>query len=138
MTTQNKTITRRAFEEVWNRENPRALKELYAEGYVGHGPVGDIRGPDEFLKYLSEFRQAFPDLTFKVEDQIAEEDKVATRWSARGTHKGEFQGISPTGKQCDASGITIFQIIDGKVIEDWGDWDRLGLMQQLGVIPEPS
>jgi steroid delta-isomerase-like uncharacterized protein len=79
---------------------------------------------------------AFPDLKLMVEDQIAEGDKVVTRWSATGTHQGELLGIPPTGKQTTATGITIDRIQGGKIVETWTHWDNLGLLQQLGVVPQ--
>ena len=84
------------------------------------------------------YRTAFPDLHFTVEDQIAEGDMVANRVTARGTHQGEFMGIAPTGKQVTVTGITIDRIAGDKLEESWASWDFLGLMQQLGAIPEPG
>jgi predicted ester cyclase len=79
---------------------------------------------------------AFPDLRFTVEDQVAEGDKVVTRWSSEGTHKGELMGIAPTGKHAaGVTGISIDRYLDGKFVEGWANWDTLGLMQKLGVIP---
>ena len=83
-------------------------------------------------------RTAFPDLRISVEDQVAEGDKVVTRWRARGTHKGPFQGISPTGKRGEISGTIIDRIADGKIIECWSNSDDLGLLQQLGVVHMPD
>ena len=91
--------------------------------------------PEGFKAYVSAFRVAFPDLHATVEDQIAEEGKAAMRFTARGTHKGEFQGIPPTGKQVTLSGIDIQRIVDGKIVENWVSLDALGLLQQLGVLP---
>ena len=80
-------------------------------------------------------RNAFPDITYTVEELIAEGDKVVARWSAEGTHLGDFVGIPPTHKQVRFSGIEIIRVVDGKAIEEWEELDRLGLMTQLGVIP---
>ena len=80
-------------------------------------------------------RTAFPDLNVKVEDQLAEGDKVATRWTTTGTHQGEFAGIPPTGKQGGVTGTTIARVVGGKIVEERSNWDTLGLLQQLGVIP---
>ena len=87
---------------------------------------------------MGEFRSAFPDFHVTIEDQIAEGDRVATRWTMRGTHEGEFRGISPTGKQITVTGIGIFRFSDGKVVESWDNFDQLGMMRQLGVIPSPE
>jgi predicted ester cyclase len=81
---------------------------------------------------------AFPDLNITIEDQIAEGDKVVTRWVGRGTQQGELQGIPPTGKQATTSGIAIDRIVSGKLVETWDQFDALGMMQQLGVVPTPE
>ena len=91
----------------------------------------------EFKEVVAEFRTAFPDLRVTHEDQIAEGDKVANRWVDRGTHRGEFMGVAPTGKQVEFRGIRIDRITEGKIEEVWLAWDELGLMRQLGAIPEP-
>ncbi len=80
-------------------------------------------------------RNAFPDITYTIEDLIAEGDKVVARWSAQGTHRGDFMGIPPTNKQVRFSEIEIIRVVDGKAVEEWEELDRLGLMTQLGVIP---
>ena len=81
---------------------------------------------------------AFPDIQMNVEDMIAEADKVVARVSVSGTHQGEFMGIDPTGNRVAITGIDILRIADGKIVEHWGNFDDLGMMQQLGVIPEPG
>lgn len=136
MIDQNKKSVRRIIDEVWDREDSASARELFSREYVSHTPEGDMHGVEAFLQYLSSYREAFPDLKFKVEDLFAERDKVVVRWMAQGTHKGEFQNIPATSTQAKAHGITIFRIRDGKVVEDDGVWDRLGLLQQLGVMPE--
>jgi predicted ester cyclase len=83
-------------------------------------------------------RGAFPNLEVTVEDQVAEGDRVVTRWITRGTHKGEFQGIPPTGRQVAITGITIFLVADDKLLEGWSNADMLGMLQQLGAVPEPG
>lgn len=80
-------------------------------------------------------RTAFPDITYTVEDLIAEDDKVVARWSARGTHTGDFMGIPPTNKRVRFSGIEVIWVVDGRAVKEWGELDRLGLMAQLGAIP---
>jgi steroid delta-isomerase-like uncharacterized protein len=82
------------------------------------------------------FFDAFPDLNVTVEDEIAEGDKVVTRWTIRGTHKGDLEGMAPTGKQIVLQGITIHRIEGDKIVEEWERYDNLGLMQQLGVVSE--
>ena len=98
-----------------------------------------MHGPDKMKEYVGVFHSAFPDFRVTLEDQIAEGDKVVNRWTVRGTHQGEFQGISPTGKEVEFTGIHMSTINDeGKLQESWENYDALGLMQQLGAIPAPG
>lgn len=138
MSEQNKMIARRVFEEVQSRGDLVLVDELYAGDFVGHSPIGEANGPEGAKQIVSMLRKAFPDLKVTVEDQVAEGDRVAARWTASGTHKGEFQGIPPTGRQMAITGITIFRIADGKILEAWGNPDTLGMMQQLAVVPAPG
>ena len=101
---------------------------------VIHAPSQDIRGRDGAKQYVTMLRTAFPDLHFTIEDQIAEGDMVVTRWTARGTHKGSFQGVPATGREIRLMGTDIDRMTDGKVVECWAHVDELGLMQQLGAI----
>jgi steroid delta-isomerase-like uncharacterized protein len=133
---QNKAIVRRAFEEPWTG-NLDVVDELIASDYVGHDPASPepLRGPDGVKEFVSTYRTAFPDARIAVEQQLAEGDLVATRWSARGTHEGELLGLSPTGKQVTVSGLTMSRLEGGKIVEEFQNWDALGMMQQLGAVP---
>jgi steroid delta-isomerase-like uncharacterized protein len=134
-TQDSKAISRRFFEEVWNGGNLNALDELATPDSVLYDrDMGEHRGIAAGREFISTYRKAFPDLRFTIEEQIAEDDKVVTRWKARGTHRGELMGIPPTEKSVTVSGITIDRIADGKISETIGSWDALGLMQQLGVL----
>jgi len=134
---ENKALVRRIWEEVWNKGNLSAIDELFAPTYVAHDPANPgVQGRDGVRQLVTMYRSAFPDLQFTVEDQIAEGDMVATRYTARGTHKGELQGIPATGKQAAVPGIMISRIVGGQDREEWVNYDALGLMQQLGVIPQ--
>ena len=136
---ENKAIFRRYVEEVSNEGNLDLVDEIFAR-YVSHQPDGhtEERGPEDVKRFIGEFHQAFPDFHSTIEDQIAEGDKVATRWTIRGTHQGEFRGIAPTGKQITVTGIGIFRFSEGKVVESWDNFDQLGMMQQLAAIPQPG
>ena len=134
MSEQNKAQVRRVVEEVYNRGDLDVVDELAASDMVIHTSSQDIRGREGAKQYVAAFRAGFPDLHFTVEDQIAEGDMVATRWTARGTQTGEFQGIPPTGKEIRVAGTNVERIIDGKTVECWAHVDELGLMQQLGVV----
>jgi steroid delta-isomerase-like uncharacterized protein len=138
MSETNKTVVRRLFEEVWNKGNLPVTDELFAPNYVHHdSSTPDVgRGPESEKKRATLYRTAFPDLRLTIEDIIAEGETVMARWSCRGTHKGDLSGIAPTGKQFTISGISIARIANGKMAEGWVNWDSLGLMQQLGVVPE--
>ncbi len=142
MSEQNKGLARRVFEEIFHKGNLALVNELYAPNFVAHREYSEVKGPESYRQLVAMYRTAFPDLRFTIEDQIAEGDKVVTRWRNRGTHKGELVGevknIPPTGKQVAVSGIVIHRIVGGKFVEQWEDWDRMSLMQQLGVIPAPE
>jgi steroid delta-isomerase-like uncharacterized protein len=133
---QNKATVRRLFDEVWSNGNLDVADELLADAYVFHDPMAPgIRGPEGFKRMVAMYRAGYPDLRFTVEDQLAEGDKVATRWSCEGTHRGELLGIPATGKRTNTSGIDIARFEEGKIVEDWSRWDALGWLQQLGVVP---
>lgn len=138
MSEQNKNLVSRFVEEVWSGGNFAVADELIAGDYDGHQRGVDADGPEGVKGYFSMLRTGFPDIEFTIEDQVAEEDRVATRWTACATHTGTFQGIPPTGKQGAVSGITINRVANGKIVEGWTNLDELGLMQQLGVIPAPA
>lgn len=135
MPEQNKEKMRRGIEQVWNRGNYDVADEVIATDFVAHTPASsdDLNGPEGVKQYFTSLHQAFPDIQFSVEDQVAEGDRVVARWIARGTHKGDFNGIPPTGKSITVSGITINRFADGAVVEGWMSLDELGLLQQLGV-----
>ena len=145
-TEENKAVVRRAYEEGMNGKDMGIIDEVFAPDYVAHFPgVPSIRGRDAIKELIGSFLAAFPDIVFTVEDQIAEGDKVATRWTARGTHQGEFRGfppkthgIPPTGKQVLFSATDIYRIAGGKIIEEWNTLEQLDVMQQLGVVSAPA
>jgi steroid delta-isomerase-like uncharacterized protein len=118
-------------------DNPDILDEVYTPDLVWHEPDQDIQGIEEAKQFLSTYKSAFPDLKATVEDQIAEGDKVVTRWTISGTHQGEIEGLGPpTGRQMEVEGISISRFEGGKVVEEWEQYDNLSFMQQLGLIPE--
>src|SRR5438874_8372174 len=106
MSDANKALARRVFEECINKGNLSVADELVATDYTYYEPtVGNVRGRDGFKQLVTTYRTAFPDLTLTIDEQIAEGDIVVTRWSGRGTHRGELMGVAPTGKQCSVQGI---------------------------------
>ena len=134
MSEQNKAQVRRVIEEIYNRGDLGIVDEVAASNLVIHASSEEIRGREGAKQYVGELRAGFPDLHLTVEDQIAEGDMVVTRWIARGTHTGEFQGIAPTGRKVQVAGTDIDRIIEGKTVECWVHMDQLGLMQQLGAV----
>jgi steroid delta-isomerase-like uncharacterized protein len=138
MSDQNKNNVRRLFEEVWNKGHVPVADELFAPTYTHHdSSTPDVgRGPESEKKRVALYRNAFPDIRLTIEDLTAEGETVVARWSCHGTHKGEFNGIAPTGKQIHMTGISIARFTNGKMTEGFVNWDALGLMQQLGVVPE--
>ncbi len=137
MSAENMAIARRFLEEAFNSGNLAVVDELVAPEFVNHDAAlpEPTTGIEAAKASINGYREAFPDLRLTIEQQLAEGEYVATRWSARGTHQGDLMGIAPTGKQATVTGITIDRIVDGKFVESWTNWDTLGLMQQLGVIP---
>jgi predicted ester cyclase len=137
--TDAKKIVRLLFEEPW-KGNMDVIDEYVAPGYVGHDPSEPepIRGPQAFRGQVEKYLAAFPDTRFTIDEQFAEGERVATRWTARGTHQGEIGGISPTGKEVTVTGLTFSRLEGGKVIEDWITWDALGMLVQLGAVPAPA
>jgi len=138
MSEQNKAVVHRLFEELWNKGNLPVADELIAPTYTHHdASTPDVgRGPESEKKRVTLYRTAFPELRLTVEAVIAEGESVVARWSCRGAHRGDLSGIAPTGKQFVISGVTVVRFTDGKIVEGWINWDALGLMQQLGVVPE--
>jgi steroid delta-isomerase-like uncharacterized protein len=132
----NKEIVRRLGVEPW-QGNIDVIDELVAPDYIGHDPAQpEQHGPEGIKEFVTTYLAAFPDGKITIDEQLAEGDLVATRWTGRGTHQGELMGIPPTRKQVTVSGITISRVKNGKVAEEWSNWDTLGLLQQLGAVPE--
>jgi steroid delta-isomerase-like uncharacterized protein len=135
-TEQNKAVVTRFVEEVWENGNVGAIDTLFTEDSVLHDPTGDVRGREAFKTYNERYLAAFPDLQYDIEDMIAEGDRVVFRARMRGTHEGEFMGFEPTGQRFDAEGIIIARIEDGMIAERWASYDALGMMRQLGILPD--
>lgn len=127
-------LAERLIEEVWNRGDMGVVDELVDDEYISHS--SGAQGSEGYKKFFADLRRA--DIHFTMEDKIAEGDTVVVRWTARGTHQGEYQGIPPTGRAGVITGIEVARFADGKKVESWGEFDRLGIMQQLGVIPPPQ
>ena len=120
-----------------HHKNMAVFDEIFAANYVAHTPGAEGDNPDSVKQLMTGLFTAFPDLHLTVEDFIVEGDKVVARWTSQGTHKGDLMGITPTGRQVKQTGIAIYHIVGGKVVEEWAERDMLGFMQQLGAIPAP-
>src|SRR5690349_13228853 len=137
MTTNDAASIAHRWTELWNATGDLAIvDQLVAPDFVSHSaPPGLPTGPAGVKAWVQIFRDAFADLYSVVDDVIAEGDRVVERFHAGGTHGGDFFGIPATGRSGEITGINIFRVVDGRIVEHWGNSDDLGLMQQLGVIP---
>lgn len=139
-TEEKKAFVRRQIDELWNKGNLDAAEECFTPDFVGHDPASpeEIRGPEGFRSNVAAVRSAFPDFRTEVVDQVAEKNRVVTRYVTTGTHEGELAGIPPTGKRIEVAGMGIDYFSEDKISESWEYYDVLGMMQQMGVIPYPE
>ncbi len=135
---ENKALVRRFVEEFWNEGNTATADELIAVGAAIHMPTGETLNIDKLKSFADAWRESFPDWHSTFEELIAEGDRVAERWTGRGTHQGELWGILPTGKRVEGPGSVFYRIVDGKIVEFRAQFDMMGLMQQLGAVPNPE
>src|SRR5215208_7900641 len=139
---ENKDKARRLMEEGFGQGNLEVVEEVLDPNFVCYDPnseAGEVRGANTIKEEIEWFRNAVPDLTYTVEDQVAEGEKVVSRYTATGTHQGEFFGVAPTDKPIEMSGIQIDRFDEnGKMVEEWPEYDLLGAMKQLGAIAEPA
>ena len=139
VTEKNKAMVRRFWEEVFNGRKLSLIDEIFTADWVYHGVGGlKVYGQEGLKQFLTEYYNAFPDMQVKVENLIAEGDKVVSHVTSRGTHKGELMGIAPTGKQVTVPVICISRFVDDKIGENWEIIDLFGMLQQLDVIPSPG
>jgi steroid delta-isomerase-like uncharacterized protein len=129
-----KVIARQFIEEILGKGNFDLLGVIVAEHYVDHNLPSGVT-PRQSIGAL---HTGFPDVQVNVEDVVTEEDKAVVRYTIRGTHTGNFFGMPATGKAVCMTGISMYRIVDGKLVEGWVEYDQLGLMQQLGVVPAPD
>jgi steroid delta-isomerase-like uncharacterized protein len=137
MSEEHKAIARRWVEELWSQGNTSVADEIIASNYTVHDPgtPGRAGGVEGEKHAIAMYRTVFPDLRFTMEEMIAEGDRVVVRWTTRGTHRGVLMGIPPTGKQVVVTGISILRMAHRKIAEHRLNWDTLGMLQQLGVVP---
>jgi len=132
--------SRRLLEDTFNEGKLELVDELVAADAISHDPatpahMRELTGPEMFKRTVAMYRRAFPDVRMVVDDVIAADDKVVLRWHSEGTHRGELEGLAPTGAHGSVTGISIDRWNDGKVVESWTEWDNLGLARQLGAAP---
>ena len=131
-TREHKDLVRRYYEELWNRWDFALADELVAEGVAFQGSLGQtVQGREGFKEYMRAVRQAFPDFHNRVEELVAEADRVAARLTYTGTHAGELFGIAPTGRRVSYAGVAVFRIVSGQIAEGWVLGDLYGLIRQL-------
>ncbi len=134
MSEQNKALTRRFYEEVFNKKNLKTVDELCAPAFVDHNPApGQGAGPQGLKDWLQPFFQAFPDLTATIHEMIAERDLVVTRLTCQATHKGAYMGAAPTGKRIAFSVLDMVRIKDGRAIEVWHEGNEAIALTEVGV-----
>src|SRR5215204_3990942 len=140
MSEENKEKMRRVLEEAFGQGKVEIMDQVLHSDFVCWDPnseAGEIRGADTIKGEIEYFRNAVPDLTYTVEDQIAEGNEVVSRWKASGTHQGEFFGVPGSGERIEMSGIQIDRFDEsGKLVEEWPEYDLLGAMKQMGAMPE--
>jgi steroid delta-isomerase-like uncharacterized protein len=137
----NISLIKRWFREVWLEGKNETIYELLAPDAVLSGQTGaqeEIHGPREFAAFADRIRNAFPDTDIVVEDVFGVDDKVAVRWSAKMTHKGDGLGVPATGKEVTITGMSIARIVNGKIVEGWDNWDRLAMLEQIGAYRPPE
>lgn len=134
MSAQNKAAIRRWVNQAIDKGNLAVLDQLAAPDYVYHGPGLELHGLEALKGLIAGFREAFPDLHATIDDMVAERNRVATRCTVTGTHKGELIGVKATGRQVAIPLIVISRFVRGKVAEDWEVYDVQGLLRQLGAV----
>jgi steroid delta-isomerase-like uncharacterized protein len=138
MSEKQEAIVRRVLEDVWNKGKLDAVDELFTTDYVNNDPVNQTRGRAAYKDVVNKYRTALPDCRLDIDDVFSTGDKVVVRWRFSGTHKGQLEGIRPTGRHVNGSGISINILSGDRIREAFVNWDALGFMQQLGVVTLPG
>ena len=133
MSEENKAIARRFLTEIQNKKNLAIIDELVADDFVGH--TANVRGHSQLKQAVIQNLTEFPDLRVTIEDQVSEGDRVVSHCTARGTHRGTYRGVAPTGNLVTYSVVNIHRLADGKIAEGWRVADRLDIMGQIGGMP---
>ncbi|WP_394824829.1 ester cyclase [Pendulispora albinea] len=131
--TKNREVVRSLYEDCINRGKGELLVQSFAPDFVG---ANGERGPEGYAQTIASVKTGTPDVQFRIDDLVATDDKVVVRWSWEGTHTGPFRGFPATHKRITNTGIAIYHFRDGKIVRAWLETDRLGVLQQIGAIPE--
>jgi steroid delta-isomerase-like uncharacterized protein len=132
----NTQVARSVFEELYSKGKLDLIDQIFDPSYRGHETLIRQFDRSQLKRNVQGYRTGFPDLTITVSETVEAGEKVLVRWTARGTNSGSFLGQPPTGKQTKVDGISVSTFRNGKIVEDWTQWDALGLLQQLGIAPE--
>ena len=135
---ENKALVRRFEEAVWNGRDPSRVDEFFAPSHIFRAAGSPPLDREGHRQMIAHFQEAFPDGRNTSDELLADGDRVVQRWTFRGTHRGEFQGIPPTGKQVRLTGISIWRFGGSQIVESWHELDTMGLLQQLGALPVPG
>lgn len=138
MSQQNEATVRRLIEEGWNRGNLEVVNDCLAASYTQEGPLETIRGPEGEKAMITKYRSAFPDCQLQIDEMFSAGDRVVVRFTYSGTHRGEFDGLQPTGRSVQGKGIDLLHVQGGKIVASFSQWDALGLLRQLGVVTLPG
>ena len=138
MSSVNKALVVKWFEQVWNQGRADAIDDMMAPDAIVHGLGPASQSGDQFKVFHRTFRDAFPDITVRVDDLVAEGDLVAARWSAVATHRGNGLGFAATNRPAQFTGMVFVRVENGKLVEGWNSFDQLGMMAQLGMVMRPE
>ncbi len=134
MSAENKAVVRRVFESFNRGELDEAARNIGSD-YVYHGPAAELRGPEGWKQVAGMYRSAFPDVICTIDEQIAEGDVVVTRFTARGTHRGELAGVAGSGRTVTVPVVSITRVIGGKLVDEFEVFDQLAMFQAIGTLP---
>jgi steroid delta-isomerase-like uncharacterized protein len=136
MSTPHTVMIARVLDEIWNKRNLAVIDEVFlAEAVMADPAVPAVSTVESFKQFVASYLTAFPDLQLTLDDCFAADEKVAARWTVRGTHKGAFFGVAPTEQVVTVIGVTLLRLVGDKIAECWTQWDSSGLMHQLGSVP---
>ena len=138
MAEKHETSVRRLIDEAWNKGNLKVIDEVCAPDIVNNDPMNPVRGLEAQRGLVKKYRTAFPDCRLDVDEIFSASDKVVVRWRYSGTHQGQLEGIAPTGRRVNGTGLTIYHFMGDRIQQVFANWDALGMLQQLGVVTLPG